>query len=75
MVPVGAVLPIDGVVAAGVVRALHPDLAQVAVPALAFRLRVGNDDGDSREKFARLHQGKGMWATTLNQSDSVMPEI
>ena len=55
MVPVGAVLPIDGVVATGVVRALHPDLAQVAVPALAFRLRVGNDDGDSREKFARLH--------------------
>ena len=75
MVPIGAVLPIDGVVAAGVVRALHPDLAQVAVPALALGLRVGNDDGDSGEKFARLHQGKGMWATSLNQRDSVVPEI
>ena len=75
MVPIGAVLPIDGVVATGVVRALHPDLAQVAVPALALRLWVGDDDGDSREKFARLHQGKGMWATSLNQGDSVMPEI
>ena len=55
VVRVAGVLVVDGVVAAGVVRALHPDLAQVAVPALAFRLRVGNDDGDSREKFARLH--------------------
>ena len=75
MVPVGAVLPIDGVVPAGVVRALHPDLAQVAVPALALGLWVGNDDRDSWEKFARLHQRKGMWASSLDQSDSVMPEI
>ena len=75
MVSVATVLPIDGVVPAGVVGTLDPDLAQVAVPALALRLRVGNDDGDSREKFARLHQGKGMWATSLNQGDSVMPEI
>ena len=30
----GRVLPVDGEVAAGVVRALHPDLAQVGVAAL-----------------------------------------
>ena len=75
MVAIGAVLAIDGVVAAGVVRALDPDLAQVAVTALTLRLRVRDDHRDSGEKFARLHQGKGMRAASLDQCHSVVPEI
>ena len=75
VIPIGAVLPVDCVVAAGVVRALHPDLAKVAVTALALRLGVRDDDGDAGEQLAGLHQGKGVRAASLDQSDSVVPEI
>ena len=75
VIPVGAVLPVDCVVAAGVVRALHPDLAKVAVTALALRLGVRDDDGDAGEQLAGLHEGKGVRAASLDQSDSVVPEI
>jgi hypothetical protein len=43
VVGVVRLITIDGEVAAGVVRRLHPDLAQVRVAALALCLRVGND--------------------------------
>ena len=75
VIPIGAVLPVDCVVAAGVVRALHPDLAKVAVTALALRLGVRDDDGDAGEQLAGLHEGKGVRAASLNQSDTVVPEI
>ena len=75
VIPIGAVLPVDCVVAAGVVRALHPDLAKVAVTALALRLGVRDDDGDAGEQLAGLHEGKGVRAASLDQSDSVVPEI
>ena len=75
VIPIGAVLPVDCVVAAGVVRALHPDLAEVAVTALALRLGVRDDDGDAGEQLAGLHEGKGVRAASLDQSDSVVPEI
>ena len=75
MVAIGSVLAIDGVVAAGVVRALHPDLAQVAVPALALGLGVGDDHRDAGQQFAGLHQGQRVRAASFHQRYSVVPEF
>ena len=74
MVSVAAVLPIDGVVPAGVVGTLDPDLAQVAVPALTLRLGVCDDHVDAGQEFAGLHEGERVRAAPLHQSDSVVSQ-
>ena len=74
MVSVAAILSIDGVVAAGVVRTLYPDLSQVAVPALSLRLRVCDDHIDTGQELAGLHEGEGVWTASLHQRDSVVSQ-
>ena len=74
MVGVPAVLPVDGVVAAGVVRTLDPDLSQVAVATLALGLGVRDDDIDPRQQLPGLHEGERVRAAALHQRDPVMSE-
>ena len=74
VVRVAGVLVVDGVVAAGVVRALHPDLAQVAVPALALGLGVCDDDVDPRQQLPGLHEGEGVGAAALHQRHPVVSQ-
>lgn len=51
-----ALVAVDGEIATCVVRRLHPDLAQMRVAALAFRLGVRDDHFHTRQQLARLHQ-------------------
>lgn len=64
----------DGEVAGRVMTRRHPDLAQVRVGALPFRVGVGDDDSDAGQKFAALHQRDGMGRTLLHQRHTVVPE-
>ena len=74
MVRIAGVLVVHGVVATGIVRTLHPDLPEVAVPALALGVRVRDDDVNPRKQLPGLHEGEGVRAAALHQRDPVMSE-
>ena len=74
VVRISSVLTVHGVISAGVVRTLDPDLSKVAVPALALRLGVRDDDIDAGEKLAGLHEGQGVGTASLHEGYSVMPQ-
>ena len=74
VVSIAGVLVVDCVVATGVVGTLDPDLAQVAVPALALGLGVRDDDVDPRQELAGLHEGEGVGAAPLHQRHPVVSQ-
>ena len=74
VVRISSVLTVHGVISAGVVRTLDPDLSKVAVPALALRLGVRDDDIDAGKELAGLHEREGVGTASLNQRDSVVPQ-
>merc|ERR1719361_2620952 len=69
VVRISSVLTVHGVISAGVVRTLDPDLSEVAVPALTLRLGVRDDDIDPGEELAGLHEGEGVGTASLHERD------
>jgi hypothetical protein len=74
MIPVLALVPVDGEISARGMSTLDPDLPQVRIAALSLALGIRDDHLDPGQQLAALHQAETVRAAPLHQADPVVAE-
>lgn len=71
---VGRLAAENAVVSAGVVRGLHPNLAEMRIAAVALGVRMGDDDFDAGQQFPGFEQAQRMRTAAFHQRDPIVSQ-